>query len=131
METRILTVQAGSFQNPIDAVLRPVHRDPHQPQVRTAEEAHRRAIVVIIARFEHLFNENCTSDTPIDRPPARRGKRLRICFENHDGLAEHRQIAVVVGIGVIRAEKLRLGPGDPADEEGGRVESLPGRQVVT
>ena len=63
------------------------------------------------------------------RDRARRAN-VSVAGEDHHRLAEHRQVGGAVGVGVGLADQLGGRRGDPADEEGGDVQGLPGGEVV-
>jgi hypothetical protein len=73
-------------------------------------------------------------NTEIRRPAPAPGlggdEAVPVALEDHHRLAEHRQVLGAVTVHIDLAEQLRPAAGDRADEERGRVQALPGGEVV-
>jgi AraC-like DNA-binding protein len=124
-------VKAGTPDDPVDRVTRAVQRDADQVQVGPGDGLHRVAVVHVVAGPEQLLSEHRDAQPAVEGPGVSRAYYIRRTLEDHHWLSEHWQVLGAVGVHIDLAEELWAGAGDRADEEGGRVQPLPGRQIIT
>lgn len=108
-----------------------MHREPDQVELVAPAGGDGGAVVVVVAGAEEVGGEDAHRQVAAQRPRVRLGEHSGVALEDEDGLPEHREVGRPVRVGVGLPDEPGPGVGDAADEEGGHVEPLPGREVVT
>ena len=115
----------------VGIAVRRAQRDTDEVEVAGCDRADRGAVVLVVAGREHLVRVDRERDAAALGALAH-GLELRGAgLEHEHRLHEQRQVALVVGVEVVLADRGGAGVrGHAADQERGDVQPLPGGEVV-
>lgn len=123
-------VQPGALEDPVDAVLRAVHGQPHQVRVGPRDCLDDRAVGGIVSRGEHVVRVDGERETTPHRALPSGAQRVRGRLEGQHRHTEDGEVGLPVGVDIVLSHELGAGRGDARGEQGGDVEPLPGGKVV-